>query len=531
MNLHGDEGSTASPTAMEKEDQRLLRFLLPWLRGNGPLLAYVLLIVGNSAFFSRTYVAGLQTTQVEMFSRVFIPLLTAFIHLLLLRLLPLAAYWAIAALDFLANLGIATYHDYFRENLDAHLILNNLHEGTYVLPVVFDYIPKTFLIVGTGVLLLQCSLASVVRPRLGRWLLIALAGVVIPLFAVAVYKVPLSSAARVTDYALAIKVHGYYTALLSDLIYSGQPPPEEVLLAEQQKWEKTHPMTLLNVSIPPPHTYDSLLAIQVESLDYNILDFTFQGREVTPFLNRLKDQAIVLKLRSFHYGASGSSGSDYQFLTGRLPLRTYPTFRLRSMDYSQSLPAVYARKGIETFAFHGNTASMWGRGWAYKRMGVARFFDVDDFPRPDARWGVSDRLFFDHSRKLIEEHSGVPRFYFLITLSSHGPFNFVENPVFSGSDIVTRYFNAINYVDAALGQFLTTLKGRYLVILYGDHAANVHNEWYRSNEGNTEYVPGFIFLAENGQFSRPPCEGDLVGLDAGTLDIRSLHYLARSIFP
>jgi len=505
--------------------------VIEYSRGKGALLGFMLLIAGNSLWFSRTSVAGLQTVEVEWFSRIFIPLLTLFLHLLLLRLLPVRVYWAVATLDFLASLSIAAYHNYFHENLDIHIVISNISEGMRIAPFVFQYIPKPFLIVGTSVLLLQCSLARLVRSRLSGGFLGGLGGVVILLFAFAVYKVPLRSAARITDYALAIKLHGYYTALLADLFYGGQPPPEEALLAEQQSWEQALPVTLLDVSIPTPHPYDSLLVIQVESLDYNILDYRIQGREVTPFLNRLKNAAYLLNLRSFHYGASGSSGSDYQFLTGRLPLRTYPTFRVRSMDYSQSLPAVYARRGIETYAFHGNTASMWGRGGAYKKMGVKRFFDVADFPRADARWGVSDRSFFRHSRKLIEQHSGAPRFYFLITLSSHGPFNFVENPVFRGSDLVAQYFNAINYVDDALREFLTTLKGRYLVILYGDHSANVRNRWYRSNDGEREYVPGLIFIAENGEFCRPSLMGDGSSLHADTLDIRSLHYFARSVFP
>lgn len=531
MTRHEREESASRPMTMESAKRPDNRPLLQSLRGDAPLAAYSLLIVGSSIYFTRAYVAGVQTVRVELFSCVFIPLLTLFLHLLLLRVLPLPIYWAVAALDFLVSLGLATYYDYYHENFDVHLIIGNLYEGTRILPFVFEYIPKTFLIVGTGALILQCYFASMIRARLRGRMLLALAGVTISLFGYAVYKVPLSSASRITDYALAIKLHGYYTALLADLIYSGQPPPEDVLLAEQQREEDAHPVTHLKVTIPPPHPYDNLLAIQVESLDYNILDYKFQGREVTPFLNRLKNQALLLKLASFHYGASGSSGSDYQFLTGRLPMRTYPTYRVRSLDYSQSLPAIYAQKGIETFAFHGNAASMWGRGRAFLRMGVSRFLDAKGFPRIDARWGVSDRSFFRYSKRLIEEHNGVPRFYFLITLSSHGPFDFVENPVFTGSDLVTRYFNAINYVDGALEEFLTTLKGRYLVILYGDHSANVRSEWYRSSEGGKEYVPGLIFIAENGQFRPPPLEGDLWSVRLETLDIRSLHCFARSVFP
>jgi hypothetical protein len=215
--------------------------VIEYSRGKGALLGFMLLIAGNSLWFSRTSVAGLQTVEVEWFSRIFIPLLTLFLHLLLLRLLPVRVYWAVATLDFLASLSIAAYHNYFHENLDIHIVISNISEGMRIAPFVFQYIPKPFLIVGTSVLLLQCSLARLVRSRLSGGFLGGLGGVVILLFAFAVYKVPLRSAARITDYALAIKLHGYYTALLADLFYGGQPLRKKLCSPSSRAGSKLFP--------------------------------------------------------------------------------------------------------------------------------------------------------------------------------------------------------------------------------------------------------------------------------------------------
>jgi len=432
--------------------------------------------------------------------------------------------------DFLIKLGIATYYGYFGDNVDIHVIWGNFYEGMTASSYIIELIPKSFILLGLSVVVLQCYFASRLSPRIRDRLSVGLAFVVLPMFSFAVYKVPLRQAAIASDYTMCIKLHGYYTAMISDLLYTGVPPSEEELLKSFWQLQQRHPAEKFRLRILSPHPYESLMVIQVESLDYNILDYKVQGREVTPFLNRLKKESILAKLDSFHYGASGSSGADFQFLTGLLPLQNYPTFKILSMDYAGSLPSFYARRGISTLAFHGNVSSMWGRAWAYKEMGINRFFDAKDLGPTDTRWGVSDQLFFQKSKRIIEGNLGRGHMYFLITLSSHGPFDFVQNGVFAGSDMASRYFDSINYVDKALEQFLT-LKGRYLVILYGDHSANVEDKSYSSRQGEKEFVPALIFFLEDGRASKPRVIGDASNLLTGTLDIRSLYHFAKEAYP
>ncbi len=376
-------------------------------------LLYALLVAGFSSFFSNHYVAGLQSSHIETFSDIFIPLVTLFIHLLLLRFLPLTAYIPLITLDFLLSLGIATYHNYFNENLDVHVVLGSFREGTEVAGYILDLIPKGLLLAGIFVLVLQFYLASRVKQEIRTLHLLLLSAIVLPMFGYAVYKIPFRNAKKITDYTMCIKVHGYYTAVLSDYCYTGRVPSDAEMINDIRQLEQANPVVKIPFEILLPHSYDTMIVIQVESLDFNILGFRSNGREVTPFLNRLKNDSILLKLNSFHYGASGSSGADFQFLTGDLPLNNFPIFKVDLLDYSFSLPAILLKKNIRTYAFHGNTASMWGRGQAYKRMKIARFYDPADFSKPDTRWGMSDSLFLQESREKIEE-LGAGSAYFLI---------------------------------------------------------------------------------------------------------------------
>lgn len=496
------------------------------------LWLFVATVAAGSVFFSNRFVAGVQSTHIERFTDVFIPILTVWVHLVLLWLLPSYMYLALASLDTFIEFGLATYHDYFRENLDVHTILGGYSEGLQVSGYILDLIPMSILTLGMIRLAVLFWLAPRVKPMIPRKFLAGLSAVAISMFGFAVYKIPLSRATLITDYTICIKVHGYYTALLSDLLYTGPIPSQKELLTDIEDLQAAHPVHPLPFTVDRKR-YHNLLVIQVESLDFNILGFKVEGKEVTPFLNTLKNRSTLTKLHSFHYGASGSSGADFQFLTGHLPLQNYPTLRVSSFDYSDSLPHVYLSKGIHTYAFHGNTASMWGRGIAYKMMRVKRFYDFDSFrgDSEDSQWGISDESFFKQSKQIIEHLESSPKFLFLITLSSHGPFDFVKHQTFHQPGLAGKYFNAIHYVDGALQTFLTSLKGSYLVILYGDHSANVQNGTYSSRSGNEEYVPGMFFILKDGRMNALEASGSRENLLNGEFDIRSLYEFARVSFP
>jgi phosphoglycerol transferase MdoB-like AlkP superfamily enzyme len=496
-----------------------------------PLIIFALAIIIRSVYFTNFYIAGLQSEHIERFTDFFIPLFTLLIHLLLLRFLPTVLYRMIAVVDFLLEVGFATYEQYFGENIDIHAIFSSTSEGMQVVDYIFDLVPKPFFIAGVILLIIQFALAGRAKSSLRNAILAALAIIVVPMFAFACYKIPISNAKNVVGYTMAIKVQGFYTAMLSDLIFTGRTPSDEELIQDVTRENTKHPIQKIDVAFSSQERYDDLLVIQIETLDFHLLGFRYKGKEVTPFLNRLRDHSLLLKLDAFHYGPSGSSGADFQFLTGLLPPENYPAFKIQSMQYETALPRLFLERGVRSFAFHGNTASMFGRGRAYEKMRFERFYDPAFFPRKDARWGISDRLFFQQSNNIISKPTGKPDFYFLITLSSHGPFNFVEHHVFEGSDMMSRYFNSLNYVDSAVFDFLRSLRGDYLVLIYGDHTAGLRTQEYESRENGFEYVPGYICFVRNGRISKPLIKSVPSNLMEGTLDIRSLHFFALDHFP
>jgi phosphoglycerol transferase MdoB-like AlkP superfamily enzyme len=495
------------------------------------MAGFLSVIVLRSIYFTNSHITGLQSTHVETWSDYFIPFLTVFVHLLLLYFLPVLVYRIVAVIDFLVEAGLATYQQYFAENIDIHAILSSASEGLQVRDYIFQLIPRTFFLTGAILVIIQCLLASRVKTTIRARLLIGLGAIVLPLFAFAVYKVPLQKAKNVVDYTICIKLYGFYTAMASDLLFSGRTPTGQELIQEMERRNYKNPLQKIGLTLSSSSPFEDLLTIQIETLDFNLLGFRYEGREVTPFLNGLREQCFLLKLNALHYGPSGSSGADFQFLTGLLPPANYPAFKIQTMDYEKSLPAILRTRGVPTYAFHGNVASMFGRGRAYKNMGVNRFYDPADFPAKDSRWGISDRMFFQQSTRFISGNNGKRECYFLITLSSHGPFNFVPPQAYSGTDLASKYFNSLNYVDSAISDFVRHLRGSYLILMYGDHTAGLETDFYHSRENGKEYIPGFVFLLRDGKIVKPEAEVEPSNLLSGVHDIRSMHYFALDHFP
>jgi phosphoglycerol transferase MdoB-like AlkP superfamily enzyme len=91
----------------------------------------------------------------------------------------------------------------------------------------------------------------------------------------------------------------------------------------------------------------------------------------------------------------------------------------------------------------------------------------------NSKWGVHDHILFEaleDSMKSVRE----PFLKVVLTLSSHEPFEVPMDPVFKGSDDLTKYKNSIYYTDRTIGSFLDWAKGtdwwkNTLVILVADH--------------------------------------------------------------
>lgn len=227
----------------------------------------------------------------------------------------------------------------------------------------------------------------------------------------------------------------------------------------------------------------NLIIIQVESLQQFVIDLRINGIEVTPNLNRfIKESAYFSRI--YNQTSSGNS-SDAEFIvnTGLYPSATGVAYTRFAGNRYEALPKVLADNGYTSLALHGDRPGFWNRNRMYPSMGFSRFVSKKDFINDEnIGMGLSDASFFRQTLGILEK-TQKPFYAFLITLTSHYPYNFagifkdteLDVSPFEGT-LMGNYLTSMKYFDDKFGSFIEGLRNNGLldssvIALYGDHTA------------------------------------------------------------
>lgn len=235
----------------------------------------------------------------------------------------------------------------------------------------------------------------------------------------------------------------------------------------------------------------NLIIIQVESLQQFVIGLKIDGIEVTPNLNKFTKESVYFS-RIYNQTALGNS-SDAEFIvnTGLYPSAGGVAYIKFAGNRYEALPKILSDKGYVSLALHGDRPGFWNRNRMYSSMGFDRFISKKDFVEDEnIGMGLSDASFFRQSIDVL----GVtkrPFYAFLITLTSHYPYNFdgissrmkLDTGSFDGT-LMGNYLVSIKYFDDQFGRFIEGLSKNGLldssvVVVYGDHTAIP--KWHRFN--------------------------------------------------
>ena len=227
----------------------------------------------------------------------------------------------------------------------------------------------------------------------------------------------------------------------------------------------------------------NLIIIQVESLQQFVIDLRINGAEVTPNLNRFVRESAYFS-GIYSQTASGNS-SDAEFIvnTGLYPSASGVAYTRFAGNRYEALPKVLADIGYISLALHGDRPGFWNRHRMYPSMGFSRFISKKDFiVDENIGMGLSDASFFRQSLDILDK-TQKPFYAFLITLTSHYPYNFEEifkeaqlnTSPFEGT-LMGNYLTSMKYFDDKFGSFIEGLRKNGLldssvIALYGDHTA------------------------------------------------------------
>ena len=255
----------------------------------------------------------------------------------------------------------------------------------------------------------------------------------------------------------------------------------------------------------------NVIAIQVESMDSNIVNQTWNGDYVAPYLHSLTKSAVYYPYTLSYHMAGGTSDAEFSIINSVEPLSIFPSMKLSKYTYPNSLAKQFDDAGYTTYAFHGNIGNYYNRNVAFKKMGFNKFFDVNDMNYKDTSgWGVPDHLMFNYVLDTLDDNNR-PFFSYIITITSHMPFNntssYYSAPQFNGvkNETVRNYFISMSYVDQSIQEFVEKVQETYpdtYILIYGDHTPDINTAEfsqasYEYENNYYEFVPMFVITPDS----------------------------------
>ena len=303
----------------------------------------------------------------------------------------------------------------------------------------------------------------------------------------------------------------------------------------------------------------NLIMIQVEALQGFTINQKINGKEITPNLNKWVNKSMYFD--NYFYQVAGGNTSDAEFmsLNSLYPAQSGAAYYTYGGNTLNALPKELGEKGYYTAALHGYTEGFWNRNVMYKTEDFNDFFGQSKYNHDEnVGLGLSDKSFLNQSFDKLQKFKQ-PYFSFLITLSSHYPFNDVKGyengmdtlDVGSYKDtLFGDYLEGIHYTDKQLGDFLDKLESsgiadNSIIVIYGDHFAipkqNI-NDLYKF-EGSTstddlawyqyQKVPLLIHFpkdANKGQNHTYAGQMDLYPTIANMFNLKNNYMFGKDIF-
>jgi phosphoglycerol transferase MdoB-like AlkP superfamily enzyme len=416
-------------------------------------------------------------------------------------ILPRAAVFFLIVLSAVCGLGLITYSRYFHETMSVLSLLNNFQEGTAVIDAIVLSIPflslflfliKIFI---CGVLLFQK------RTPLYSYRLRSIAGV----FCFAVYLMLIGVLSQSYDLRFPILVrdkeigdltvvYGYLPVWTAELFLKNENTLRNAALQQPQ----TDRLTPLETPLELPQ---QIVAVQVETLDFTIIDRRLNGKIVTPFLNELKKKSFFYKVNTFHY--HGSADADFAFLSRREPSRHLLNYKIKTYPYENSLPHQFNKQGYKTYSFHNGNRLYFNRYSAFQKMGITNINFIEDLVE---KYGVQTELVYGWSAvrddvlfRIVSETVRTENnksFFFVITLLGHAPFTAIkEKDIFPApTNQIERYANTIHVLDKEFRAFYESLPTGTMVVVYGDHSSNIVSSEYTSRDSVEDCTPCMISI-------------------------------------
>ncbi|NGZ75746.1 LTA synthase family protein [Saccharibacillus alkalitolerans] len=301
----------------------------------------------------------------------------------------------------------------------------------------------------------------------------------------------------------------------------------------------------------------NVITVQGEAFMNFFVGKELNGRPITPNLDKLREDSLYFGNFYHQTGQGRTSDADLGANASLHPLPSGSVFIRYADNAFDTMASVLKERGYAANVYHAYDGSFWNRSRMYKEMGYDRFYDEQDYEIDEPLgWSLGDRSFLDQSVGFMEE-TPEPFYSFLITLSSHHPYNLAlkdEDKLDVGEFEGTTfgdYLQSVHYLDSALGGMVERLKRdglweNTIFVFYGDHDYSLDEREAAGRllgrelsafdyEQMMAQVPLLIHLPDGGlagtydepggQLDIMPTLLPLLGIDSGDYDLMGSNLL------
>ncbi|UQS84063.1 LTA synthase family protein [Bombilactobacillus thymidiniphilus] len=271
----------------------------------------------------------------------------------------------------------------------------------------------------------------------------------------------------------------------------------------------------------------NVFVIHLESFQQFLIDFKWDGQEVTPNINKLYHSQNTLSFDNFFNQVGQGKTADAELMMEN-SLFGLPEGAAMVTDGTsntfQAAPAILNQHGYTTASFHGDVPSFWNRDNTYKSWGYDYFFSENYYKQKkdyNIGYGMKDKIFLKDSTNYIQQ---LPQPFYakLITVTNHYPYmldkkNQTIDKTDTGDSTVDGYVQTAHYLDQSIGEFMDWLKAtgmdkKSMVVFYGDHygISGNHKKAVAKLLGKKKFDD-----FDNAQFQRVPFMIHMDGLQGG----------------
>lgn len=283
----------------------------------------------------------------------------------------------------------------------------------------------------------------------------------------------------------------------------------------------------------------NVLVIFIEGLDRRYLGRTVQGYQVTPFLDRLKNESIYFE-HFFANGTQTAHGLSASFCSF-YPRQGADVKTRYSQEYL-CLPSLLRKHGYRTEMVIGQHRNVNRLHPFLSRSGLHQVMDESRFPAGAERLGLgmTDGALFDMLQSRIDVLQQAKRPFFLstLTLSTQHPFTvpLASPEVRALQAEPDGYLAALRYVDGEFERFFSDAQRRGLlkntvVFILGDHGR--HEPIGRTDQEQLigHFLAPFFIWVDGSLRSASNYKPRVVGTIASQVDVAPTILAMNGLLP